>query len=274
MIADLSSLPPELLHQTLTYLPVSSLLAFGQTSKYHHAVSARAFLKLRLGAFPSQINCVLSLFDALGDDDMAHSVQILLERKKNRSKDLVVRNQNRKLSAVLERQGRYLHDLEVSLWALEDPLAKRIGSLGMLRRLSVRMDHPHTRHADVPLSFWKSAEPSAAWNRLYANPGNGPLVPLGRLQILTLERAGITSYQLRRVLECNPRVTELRLRKCLALDDEFWAWLAASRFATQLKVFHFTHNTGRDMDNRVLDHLDAFSALEVSSSGRKGGGTF
>ncbi|MCJ1382782.1 hypothetical protein MMC17_005895 [Xylographa soralifera] len=255
---SISSLPPEILREILQYLPVSALLFFGGTSKYHHAIQSISLSKLQVGVFPSRINAMISLLDAHDDQSKTHNVQIVLPKKDGRSKRTVIRNQNKIIFDVVDKYQHTLQDLEVTLWDLQSA-AESIAKARNLRSLSIRLDHPHTRYADVDRSFWKAAPGSTVWNTLYGK-GEGSKV-FGRLESLNLERGGITDYQLQCILQENPHIIQLRLRKCLGLTEDFLQNLVCSRLGKSLRLLHFTHNTVEWVDERVLKHVKGLPSL-------------
>lgn len=266
-MATLTSLPPEMVREILSYLPVRALLAFGLTSKENHAHQSVSLSKLRLGVFPSRLNGLISLMEASEDRSSVNSVQVTLPKSKSRTKDMVVRNQNATVEKVVTKYRLTLRDLEVAVWELTRSSVESIGRLRNLRRLSIRLDHPHTRHSDVDRSFWKSSPGSTIWNSLFRDSDlkSPRTYPLGRLESLSLERAGITDYQLQQTLVNNPRITELRLQKCLTLTREIFEYLANSHFGGTMKVLHFTQNDRTEIDDRVLVHIGRLSELKSLS---------
>ncbi|MCJ1392835.1 hypothetical protein MMC18_005707 [Xylographa bjoerkii] len=261
-MSSISSLPPEMLREVLHYLPITALLSFGGTSKYNHAIQSISLSKLQIGVFPSRINAMISLLDVHDNQSKTHNVQIVLSKKDGRSRILVIRNQNRIVSTVVSKYQHTLRDLEVTLWDLQSA-AESIAKARNLRSLSIRLDHPHTRYADVDRSWWKDAPSSTVWNAL-CGKGKGSKV-FGRLENLNLERCGITDYQLQCVLEENPHITQLRLRKCLGLTEDFFQSLARSDLGQSLMVLHFTQNTADWVDDRVLKHIEGMPSLNSLS---------
>lgn len=86
---------------------------------------------------------------------------------------------------------------------------------------------------------------------------------MGRLQSLTLERAGITDYQLAKVIESNPELTELRFKKCFNLTYKAFKNLSESKIGPQLETLHFTWSDNDKIDERVLDCIAKMPKLEV-----------
>ena len=259
-MSSISSLPPEILREVLRHLPIPALLSFGRTSKYHHAVQSISLSKLRLGVFPSRVNAMISLLDAHDDRNMTHNVEIVLSKKDGRSKEMVIRNQNRIISHVVSQYQHTLQDLEVILWDLQSAVVS-IAKVCNLRSLSIRLDHPYTRYAGVDRLFWKAAPGSTAWNTLCGN-GKGSKV-FGRLESLNLERCGITDYQLQCILDENPHITQLSLQKCLGLTEDLFKRLARSDLGQALTVLRFTQNTSEWVDERVLKHIEGLPSLTV-----------
>lgn len=80
---------------------------------------------------------------------------------------------------------------------------------------------------------------------------------------MNLERAGITDYQLTKILESNPNIRELSLRKCVNLTDKIFKILAEGKVGRKLEVLHFTRCCGVEIDERVLDHIGRLLNLKV-----------
>ena len=258
---EISCLPPELLREVLSYLPIQSLLAFGQTSKYHHAVQQTSLSNLGLGVFPTRLDGLLSSMEMIGIHDKTHNVQNVLEKRKTRSKNAIFFNQNLTIARIVHRYAKSLRDLEISIWDLQQSGAEALAKVDGVRRLSIRLDHPSTRCADLDPSFWCHSPGSTVWNTFYARHDT-PKV-FGHLRSLNLERAGITDYQLLQILESNPKIAELTLRKCLTLTDELFRGLSRSRISKQLKVLHFTQTENARIDGRILKYISGMSSLEV-----------
>lgn len=260
-MSSLASLPPELIREVVSYLPIASLLAFGLTSKEYHAIQCCSISTLRLGVFPSRLAGMISLMEAAADISYIHSVQTVLPKSQTRSKEVVIRSQNVVIQNVVDRHRQTLRDLEIALWDLKKPSAYSVSRLVNLRRLSIRLDHPHTRHAKVDQEFWEISPVSTVWNSFFAKP-DGKKV-FGRLQSLNLERAGITDFQLQQVLKNNPMISDLRLRKCLALTRETFEHLARDEINKRLKTLHFTWHGGDEIDDAILDYIEKLPNLKV-----------
>ena len=80
---------------------------------------------------------------------------------------------------------------------------------------------------------------------------------------MNLERAGVTDYQLAKILESNPNIRELILRKCVNLTDKIFKILAEGKVGRKLEVLHFTRCCGVEIDERVLDHIGRLPKLKV-----------
>lgn len=266
-MATLSLLPPEITREVLRFLPIRSLLDFGLTSKRNHAIQACSLSSLRLGVYHSRLGGMISLMEATADRSCLHSVQMILPKSHSRTKDTVIRNQNLKTQRVINKYQDSLRDLEVALWELEESSASSIAQLTNLKRLSIRLDHPHTRYSGINQHFWDTAPGSTVWNGLVPQPGNVSGA-LGHLQSLNLERAGITDYQLAKLLESNLRLTELRLKKCFNLTYKTFKTLSESKVGQQLETLHFTKSNNDKIDKRVLEYIAKMPKLKVCSFSR------
>lgn len=307
MPVELGSLPTEILIYILSHLSIVDVLCFSQTSRYHHELQALVISKLRIGVFPHRINSILSLLDGAAythsdapvvwyEPDPTSSINVQIDGRKYRTWDTVVQKQNNIISKVVNMHGHHLRTLEIALWSLERHTANALTTCSRLRHLTIRLDHPFTRHKSVQPSVWKTAAPSTVWNAFWSPTGRTPpatptrelgnptetafglptpplspvLDPVSNLQLfpylksLTLDRGGITDYQLSRlVLPCADTLKELRLRKCTQLSAEFWRWLAHSALAPRLRVLHFTQNLHEEIDGRILQYVQKFTGVKV-----------
>ena len=205
---------------------------------------------------------MVSSLDGPADAEKAHSVQVVLPRSESRSKHAIITNQNAVVRTVVGKYKHVLRELEVALWELEAHTAKSIAQARNLKHLSIRLDHPHTRHPKVDRAFWDSSPGSTVWNVLCAK--HNQTGALGRLRSLNLERAGITDYQLQQILESNPEVTALRLRRCLNITAGFFEYLAQSRVGERLRTLHFTKSKSDGIDDRIMEHIGRLLCLKVS----------
>ena len=140
----------------------------------------------------------------------------------------MVRIQSDILSSILDRYGRSLNHLEFMAYDLNNDAAVSLGkNCGpSLRHLALRFEHPHVRDGGIrPDAWFRSADPSTGWNALI---GIGPYKDIGNitgLTTLTLERAGITPWQLRQLVKRNPGLRTLKMRTCNGAQPEFLYWL-------------------------------------------------
>ncbi|KAI9761737.1 MAG: hypothetical protein M4579_000831 [Chaenotheca gracillima] len=272
-----SDLPPEICEQILSQLPVASLLSFGATSHAAHYAATASLRTLSLGVFHSRISGLVSSLDDFEDGDgPTKTVRMLLPKRDARSRRHVVRNQNRVAAEVLPKYASSLRDLELVLWELEAPVCDVLRTMPNLRRLSMRFDHPHTRHTKVEKSYWETSPRSTIWNFLCTTDGRFPsTTPMfGRLEALKLERSGITDFQLEQILRCNPRIVDLRLQKCLTLTEETFEFLARGGSGTReddgsgvvitsrLKTLHFTKSNNGEIDERILKYISKLISLK------------
>ncbi|KAI9849715.1 MAG: hypothetical protein M1837_002841 [Sclerophora amabilis] len=264
---SLSDLPPELCQQILTYLPVPSLLSFGLTSCSSHALAHSSLRTLSLGVFHTRISGLMSFLDStLCREDQRHAVSILLSKRDSRTRSQVIDNQNRRAAEILSRHATSLRDLELVLWELKLPVTDVLKTMPTLRRLSLRFDHPHTRHASVNKTYWETSPPGSIWNLLATQDGfrDGPTT-FGRLEAINLERCGLTDYQLRQIIKRNPGVKEIRLQRCLTVTGATFEYLSRSPVAHTLETLHFTQSNSREIDERILDYIPKLTALKSLS---------
>lgn len=139
-----------------------------------------------------------------------------------------IRVQNEIFAKIVSRYGGSLVDLEFMAYDLNSQGAIALGSScgRKLRHLALRFEHPHIRDCMLGRNYWLHPPPgSTAWNALIGVGEMGKDIGLSNLESLVLERAGITPWQLRMLVKRNPKLRDLRLRTCAAVQPEFLNWL-------------------------------------------------
>ena len=140
----------------------------------------------------------------------------------------MVRVQNDIFAKVLSRYGASLCHLELMAYDLNADGAFALGKFcgSSLCHLALRLEHTQVRDGLGDLNTWSHpAAASTAWNALI---GVGPYNQFGQirnLRTLILERAGITPWQLVKLVKCNPELITLKLRTCNGAQPGFLYWL-------------------------------------------------
>lgn len=102
-------------------------------------------------------------------------------------------------------------------------------NLPKLKHLELRFCHQFVHDQTLPGNYWREApEGNPCWNALVGlGSENQKALRLRELQTLRIERAGLTSTQLQKLVEANPQLRELHLANVTGVDLEFVNWLAA-----------------------------------------------
>ena len=257
----LATLPPEITQEILTYLPISSLLSFSETSRTSHALALPSLRTLSLGVFNSRVNGLIAFMNVCRSST-TYDVSMVVHRGDIKTKQQIIRQQNCTSAAVLRTHGSHLRDLELAIWEIEKPVAEAMASMKNLRRLNLNLDHPHTRHSRLLRSYWDEAPTGTVWNLLAASASGQQM--FGRLESVVLQRAGVTDYQLKQILKRNPHVKGLKLHKCFELTRRTFDYLARSPLANNLEILHFTSSHNEEVDERIFAHIPKLTALKVS----------
>ncbi|KAL9107649.1 MAG: hypothetical protein Q9227_007456 [Pyrenula ochraceoflavens] len=229
----LTNLPSELLLQILSHLPIPTLLTLSRTNKTLHSLAPLSLNTLHLAAFPKKLHSVLAFLPsgpAPTDRHLALTTPRLFHNNVSPSiqHKATIRHQNSILSSALRTHGRFLTTLTFHAFDISAATATDVGTCcPRLRHLSIHCDNAHARHASVPRALVEGpASPHAGWNAL-AGIGRDAASSrvMGKLESLRLERVGITSFQLKGLVERNPGLKELCLRKVSGVDEEFVEWL-------------------------------------------------
>ncbi|ODM15267.1 hypothetical protein SI65_09208 [Aspergillus cristatus] len=162
--------------------------------------------------------------------DAKHSLKVLQRcSRPNLLMGQMVRNQNEVFAQFVNRYGRSLTELEFMAYDLDTQGAQALGlnCQDSLRHLALRFEHPHIRDGFTKPAMWfKPAPGSTAWNTLIEiGPQYKPRGKITGLETLTMERAGITPWQLSMLVRNNPNLKTLKLRTCSGAQPEFLDWL-------------------------------------------------
>lgn len=163
------------------------------------------------------------------------------------STERTVRAQNKTFAEIVRRYGHSLDELEFLAYNINEEGTMAIGTScgSRLRHLALRFEHPFVKDTSLPYGYWTApAQGSTAWNSLI---GIGPVkrgLNIINLESLVLERAGITPWQLRMLVERNPRLKVMKLRTCAAVQPEFVNWLGGISDSD-------SEDKGDDVDKKV-----------------------
>ncbi|EXJ82561.1 hypothetical protein A1O3_06374 [Capronia epimyces CBS 606.96] len=261
----ISALPPEILHQILTYLSVPTLLIFARTSRQHYSAASRALQTLQIAILPRRIHGLLAFLNSSlleetdvlygePDYDVPTPNQIVVScplpvpligskasKPKNpteppptpaQHREQLFRLQDALACSILTTSSLvHLRSLTLHIYTITSPSLPEILATCFpdLRHLHLNFSHPYLHDACLPAHYWTSSEylrASPIWDAL-AGIGDEleSSVKLINLERLTVERAGITRTQLQKWVERNPRLQSLTLRNVAGVDASFVKWL-------------------------------------------------
>ncbi|EXJ78400.1 hypothetical protein A1O1_08800 [Capronia coronata CBS 617.96] len=265
-LPHISALPPEILHHILTYLPISTLLGFGQTSRRHYLAAGLAVQNLQLAILPRRIHGVLAFLnsstfeetDAIyGDldyDSPAHNQIVvpsplpvpLIGTKRRKSsgpppvtpaqhRERLFELQNALACSVLSTPSLgHLRSLTLHIYDIVSPSLTEILATGFpsLRHLHLNFSHRYLHDSCLPAHYWTSShylQASPIWDALAGiGEEHESNLKLRNLENLTVERAGLTSVQLQKWVEKNPRLRHLTLRNVAGVDVGFVQFLGGA----------------------------------------------
>ncbi|KAK4937516.1 hypothetical protein LTR10_021887 [Elasticomyces elasticus] len=193
--ARISELPPELLHQILTYLPISNLLTFARTSKQHYSASTLALQDLQLAVLPKRVHGILAFLNASNFDDLDHNYTFWGHDSLSRNQIIVPstlpvpshrlkRSRSKKppdasrqlLTPVQYREELFQLQNALSCSILSTPSLVNLQSLTLhiyniispslsetiatrfpkLRHLHLNFNHPYLHDTCLPAQYWTS----------------------------------------------------------------------------------------------------------------------
>ena len=246
MAIDLAILPAELVASILSHLSTSSLLSFSATSKTNQIIAQCMFRTLNLAVLPREIHGRLALANqhcressSYTDESQFSIVQAteipLDPSRKGQNPTLVRRQQilaqNDIATQILRKnvvqnlKSLSLHMYEIQTTELTLTIARKLPEL---RSLELNLQHQYIHDSSVSSKYWREApEGNPCWNALVGlGSENQRLLRLRKLRHIRIERAGLTSAQLRRLVESNPSLRSLQLINVTGVDHEFVEWLS------------------------------------------------
>jgi len=239
MDASLMSLPSEIIAAILTNLPLHTLLAFSATCRINRVLAHTALQELHLAVFSRTMHGRLALLEHNEDSTPSNFSVIKTTRLEKsplqtaRPSDalrLQVLSQNNIATNVLKNKLTHnLRSLSLHMYDFDSgELASVMATnLYKLRELDMRFRHPYVHDRSLSASHWKEApDGKPCWNALVGlGVENQKKLRLRGLHSLQIERAGLTSVQLRTFVESNPRLKKLHLDNVAGVDQQFVQWL-------------------------------------------------
>ncbi|KAJ9664274.1 hypothetical protein H2201_005266 [Coniosporium apollinis] len=233
-MATIHSIPPELLFQILSYLPIRSLLSFSVTSKSCHALASASVTTLSFGVYPTSLASKISRLHhtaatdiELAEKDDPTTVSLIVPEAEKLPLPALYAFHGALTTSVLLRYSNSLRHLDLTVWTLDQCIATALGGCRSLRSLTLRIENPHVRlGADAA---WELSESGVKVMRKVDEDDAWDIFDgaWGRLRELRVEGARVSSEQLRKVLRVNPSVRELSVQRCKKLDKELWRFLGA-----------------------------------------------
>lgn len=247
MAIDITLLPPEIIGSILSYLNIHSLLSFGATSKHNQISAQHALTTLDLAVLPRQVHCNLALASQYcrdnvpGDIDpplfgIAKTTNIPICLSKEGQNPTIIRQiqveaQNQIATDILSKdsvqhlQSLSLHTYEIQSEQLTAVLGRK---LPKLRNLELNFSHQYIHNLGTSSSYWRNPpEGTPCWNSMVGlGIENQRELTLRNLQSLKIDRAGLTSAQLKKLVDSNPGLRLLDLKNVTGVDLEFLNWLS------------------------------------------------
>ena len=234
-------LPSELIVSILDNLPIQSLLAFGATQRSNYQLANSQLKCLKLAVLNRKSHAALA-FASCGSEEEDKQYDIykttnLIPREARKQghpalvlKEYVTAQNNIANSVLSQRSLRNLRSLSLIMYDIQSSeLSTTIATrLPKLRTLELNFCHPYIHEKSFPSNFWQAApNGTPAWNAI-AGLGkiNEQQLQLRNLQVLRISRAGMTSAQLRKMIQSNPGLRELHLSNVTGVDQEFVQWLS------------------------------------------------
>jgi len=275
----------------LSDLPIFSLLAFSATNKRNQILAHKALQTLNLAVFPQEIYCRLAFMSQhsqvlISDDDVSdfsnrHSQNCiakttgtpLISRSKITSPietiEKQIATQNNTAAKVLRQPSlRYLRTLALNMYDItSSELTSVIATeLPYLKHLELNLSHPFIHDQCLSSNYWREAPAgNPCWNALVGlGQVNQRKLHMRNLQTLRIERAGLTSAQLRSLVTSNPRLHSIHLSNVTGVDQEFVQWLGT--YCKDVKT-RLDEVVLEDCSQLIIQRLEDFAWLaHITSS--------
>jgi hypothetical protein len=298
MSNGLVDVPPEVLVNILSFLPIQALLRFSQCSTYTHSLATSSLHTLSLAIHTTPVARLISSISATRYPEPKHSpskfyfsaypptstnqyqkdlqesaeaelacngpynVSVSIPDAQTYDASTLILFHTSLMKSILFRHGNTLRNLDISLWTLTIPVAKALAALRALRVLSVRIDDfPHIRAMPRRLVGTQRAEQREAWGIVAETAIWAP-----RLQALRIEGGELNSSQLFTLLRKSRWCQELWLCKCSSIGKELWNFLGNEweYGRASLRILGIMR-CGGQLDEGVMDLIGGLKGLQVSS---------
>lgn len=250
MTISLVSLPAELVEETLAYLALRDLLSFSITNKTYYGIAKRSLRQLNLVVLPNKTLCQIAVTTEPNHSDgwnVIKTTERLVDRlmdNRNLYRTIVQRAhptalleeqiavQNRLAAEVFCRANVInLRKLTLQMFDLRSAnITSSIAQMSRLQDLELKFCHSYTNgqmSSSIPYNYWRQApEGQACWNALVGlGSEHQQQLKMRGLRHLHIERAGLTTTQLRSLIEKNPKLNSLYLDNVTGVDHDFTSWM-------------------------------------------------
>jgi len=253
MALPLLNMPPEILLQILSHLPIAPLLRFAQTSSYARSLAFTDLHALSLAILPCHRAPWHTNLPTTQHKPI-HRLQAAIHIPQASDFDYptLLTFHNKLVASILTRHACTLQKLELSLWTLSPGIARALTSLPALRKLRIRIE----RTQAVPRAYvaLQRTEESAAWTALACAPSW-----MHSLRVLSIEDAGVGAAQLLGIVDGAAKLCDLRLSSCDMLTSSIWD---AERFGG-LQYLRITECANVHVNEAALRVISKMRTLQV-----------
>ncbi|KAF2271200.1 hypothetical protein CC78DRAFT_528109 [Lojkania enalia] len=300
-MSPLLHLPPELLVNILSFLPIQDLLKFGETCRYSHSLANCSLHTLSFSIHATRVSGIISrlaeiqypipskaesafsipgpphkrcqknsLSDSTSTDSLTnlsstntnpYKVSVLIPDAQTYHYSTLLTFHTALTKAILTRHGTTLRHLELSLWTLTIPIAKALSTLPSLRTLSLRIE-------EYPHVRGKPRA-STLHQRIQQSQAWDLLTEstwLPRIKALRLESGDLTTPQLLAFLRATRILSELWVCKAPVVNASFFHFLGCEWEArARLNILGLSNCLDARVDAQVLDFVGGMVGLQFLS---------
>lgn len=251
MVYQLLELPPEILAQILSLLPVRTLLKFSEISQHARSLANSNLHTLNLGIRPIRAR--------KGPKNTDNDFWVRIPGARSFAYPTRLKFHNALFQSILARHADTLYIVNLSLWTLTRPIAEGLSKLYALQRLSISIeDDLYTRAVPRSRMAAERLEQAKAWDLL-----GQAAVWTQRLRSLSIDHADLTTAQLAMLLRRSRRCGSLRFSGCRFIGQEMWQFLARDWDGRAgLQSLHVAESGGC-LNDKALGAIAGLSGLQV-----------
>jgi len=222
-MTPLNSLPPELLLEVLSYLPIRPLLNFSETCRAAHSFTSSSLYTLNLGIYPSRLSQHFGHARAHDENSSFEPISLVIPEIEPSSERAELAFHNKLTASIIQHYSSSLQHLTLRLWTLSPSIATALTEVKGLKSLRLCIDNPCGKQSRPQRRLRTMVGPAAreeetAWNLLAHS--------WSVLRELNIEGGQVDTQQVQQMLEVNSHLTRLSVKDCAHIEADLLKFVA------------------------------------------------